>query len=132
MDIGSRTDQKGMDMSEAQFELAPSKVIRDAAVSLPEVEEGSSCVNRAFKAAGKNFAFLGESKGVGQLRVKLGPSLDALNDRPSDAGGTIEVGKFGWTAIRFDASNQPDPEELRTWVKESFVLLAPKRLRDQV
>ncbi|MFT6763631.1 MAG: hypothetical protein ACJAXA_002292, partial [Candidatus Aldehydirespiratoraceae bacterium] len=36
------------------------EVVRALAMTHPETEEGSACVNHAFRAGGKNFAFLGE------------------------------------------------------------------------
>ena len=114
-------------MSE-QFTNPITSALRDHAVAFPETSEGPSCVNRAFKVRKKNFLFVGE-KGDGSCKVmlKLGPSLDeaALLARTDSR---FEVGKGGWTTIRFDASDLPDPKLLKRWVGESYRLFAPKSL----
>ncbi|MEZ5942610.1 MAG: hypothetical protein R3C18_14550 [Planctomycetaceae bacterium] len=40
-------------------ESKPMVAIRKLALKYPEVEEGASCANRAFKARKKAFAFMG-------------------------------------------------------------------------
>ena len=76
-------------------------------MALPEAEEGTSCVNRAFSAGGKNFAFLGEKDDECGLRLKLAS---------------------GWTMLRFPPDDAPPPAELETQILESFRLLVPKRV----
>ncbi len=111
-------------MSEPEaFEFAVSEQVRAIALGYPSVTEGSSCVNRAFKAAGKNFAFLGEKDGDCRLRVKLGPSLADVTDDP-----IVDVGSAGWTMVQFSGDDPPDLARLERWVDESYRLLAPKKL----
>jgi hypothetical protein len=45
-----------------QFQHEINGAIRSFALTFPEATEGSSCVNRASKAGGKNFVFLGEKE----------------------------------------------------------------------
>lgn len=95
-------------MSEPEsFRYGISSVIRDYAMTYPEATEGTACVNRAFKAGGKNFVFLGEKDDLCILRLKLAD---------------------GWAKIEFNPADPPATEQLRSWVEESFMLLAPKRL----
>ncbi|MFT5203319.1 MAG: hypothetical protein ACI9C1_002718, partial [Candidatus Aldehydirespiratoraceae bacterium] len=47
----------------------------------PETEEGSACVNHAFRAGGKNFAFLGEKDAEVRLRLKFEESIADLEKR---------------------------------------------------
>ena len=86
-----------------------SETIRRIALQYPETEEGSSCVNRAFKAGGKNFVFLGEKDDVCTMRLKL------------------EDG--GWTLLEFSPDDPPPIADLERWIDESFRLLAPKRVQ---
>jgi predicted DNA-binding protein (MmcQ/YjbR family) len=101
--------------------------LRAQALALPEVSEGSSCVNRAFKARKKNFLFLGEKTDEIRIMVKLGPSLAAAEHQAAD-DARIRVGKHGWLTLRF-APDAPLPAELLGgWLEESYRLLAPKTL----
>lgn len=90
------------------FEHDISEAIREHAMAFPEAAEGASCVNRAFSAGGKNFAFLGEKADTCTLRVKLAS---------------------GWEKIEFTADEPPHAADVFAWVTESFELLAPKRVR---
>ena len=112
------------------FEHKICDKIRNFALTFPESTEGTSCVNRAFKAGGTNFAFLGEKGSQCTLRLKLADSLAAIQTRSLTDQG-YEVGKGGWTKIVFDAKKPPPIGDLRTWVTESFVLLAPKKVAAQ-
>lgn len=91
------------------FRYPVSESIRAFALRYPETEEGTSCVNRAFKAGGKNFVFLGEKEGECKLRLK-----------------TFDE---GWTLKVFAPHDPPPAAELERWIDESFRLLAPKRVQ---
>lgn len=105
--------------------------LRERALALPEVSEGASCVNRAFKARKKNFLFLGEKPGEIRVMVKLGPGLAAAEQRAAD-DARISVGKHGWLTLRF-APGAPLPMELLgDWLEESYRLVAPKTLVRQL
>lgn len=94
--------------SAPEFEYPISEAIRSHAMTFPETSEGSSCVNRAFSAGGKNFLFLGEKPGHCTLRLK---SAD------------------GWQKIEFDPDDAPPVSELEASITESFFLLAPKKVQ---
>ncbi len=111
-----------------QFRFAISDAIRSHAMSFPESDEGSSCVNRAFKAGGKNFAFLGEKDDECSIRLKLAASITELEELAKDDPDRWQVGKGGWTMIRFDPEQPPAIDDLERWITESFFLLAPKRV----
>ncbi len=117
----------GSDETE-EFENEICERIRAYAMSFPEADEGSSCVNRAFSAGGKNFAFLGEKPGECGLRLKLGESIESAQARSADAAGTIEVGKAGWAMLKFSPDDPPPMTEIEAWIAESFLLLAPKKI----
>lgn len=93
------------DVEDFRYEV--SEAIRSYATTFPETTEGASCVNRAFNAGGKNFAFLGEKDDLCILRLKLAD---------------------GWNKIEFDPADPPAIEQIHAWIDESFLLLAPKRL----
>lgn len=113
------------------FENQVSVSIRDFAMSFPETSEGTSCVNRAFKAGKKNFVFLGEKGTQCTLRLKLGDSVAELIER-SESDDRFEVGTHGWTKIVFDADQAPSSKDLEHWITESFLLLAPKKVAAQL
>ncbi len=105
-----------------------SETIRVHAMTFPETIEGSSCVNRAFNAGGKNFVFLGEKDGEINLRLKLGASVPESENLAKGDSDRWQVGKAGWTLLRFPPDNPPPIQDLQRWVEESFHLLAPKKV----
>ncbi len=117
--MGSAPDKFQYDLSEA---------IRAMAMALPEATEGQSCVNRAFKAGGKNFAFLGEKDGECGLRLKLDASIDDLTRRAKTQPDRYQVGNHGWTMLRFAPDEPPNTNDLEAWILESYRLLAPKKI----
>lgn len=56
-------------------ESPPTLGLRRFAMRLPEAEEGTSCVNRAFRAWGKTFAYLGMKADRYKLMVNLTDSV---------------------------------------------------------
>lgn len=112
-------------MSDAteQFQYPISETIRGFAMSLPQAEEGTSCVNRAFSAGGKNFLFVGEKEDECNVRLKLSDSIAEV-----ESGGRFNVGKFGWTLLRFPPGDPPDAGALERWIAESFRALVPKKV----
>lgn len=111
-----------------QFRYAVSEKIRSHALTFPESVEGSSCVNRAFKAGGKNFAFLGEKDDECTLRLKLDSSIAELEKRAETDADGWQVGKGGWVLLKFRPADAPKIADLRRWITESFCLLAPKKI----
>ena len=110
------------------FRYEVSEAIRTLALQLPDTSEGSSCVNRAFKAGSKNFAFLGEKDELCGLRLKLSSSIPELEERAKLQPDRYQVGKGGWTMVRFAPDDPPTTDDLETWLLESFLLLAPKSI----
>ena len=110
------------------FDYAISEKIRSHALTFPQTVEGSSCVNRAFKAGGKNFAFLGEKDDECRLRLKLDASISDLEQRAVSDPERWQVGKGGWVLVKFPPSDAPKIADLRRWITESFRLLAPKKI----
>lgn len=121
-------------MSDApeKFRYELSEAVREIAISLPETTEGSSCVNRAFKAGGKNFAFLGEKDDECGLRLKLSDSIPAIAALEAADPKRYSVGKGGWAMLRMAPADPPALDDLEAWIIESFRLLAPKKIVAQL
>jgi hypothetical protein len=115
-----------------QFEHELSETIRTHAMTFPETTEGSSCVNRAFKAGGKNFVFVGEKEYETNMRLKLGDSIPEIAKLAKTDPDRWQVGKGGWALLRFDPDNPPPNDDLERWITESFRLLAPKKIVAQL
>ncbi len=105
-----------------------SENLRAAALALPETSEGTSCVNRSFKARKKNFLFVGEKTEGVRVMFKLGPSLDAARHLAALRPDHVSVGNTGWVTLLFPADQAPALGLLQAWVVESYRLLAPKTL----
>lgn len=99
------------------------QALRAHALTFPEVSEGTSCVNRAFKVRKKNFLFVGEQDGRVKVMLKLTDSLAAAAalDDPR-----VDVGKIGWVTVRCTPDDAPDLAQLQAWVTESWRAMAPK------
>jgi len=115
-------------VAEEKFQYKLSESIRKIASEFPEFDEGSSCVNRAFKSGGKNFLFLGEKPDECNIRLKLQESLPDIEKRAKSAPEAWDVGKSGWCLFRFDPNDPPSSDDLQRWITESFLLLAPKKI----
>lgn len=115
-----------------KFEHKVSQAIRKHAMTFPQTEEGSSCVNRAFKAGGKNFAFLGEKPEECKLRLKLKDSVPEVEALQEDDPERYQVGTGGWTLLTFPPDDPPASADLKRWITESFHLLAPKKVISQL
>jgi hypothetical protein len=111
-----------------EFQHKISERIRSHAMSFPETTEGTSCVNRAFKAGGKNFVFLGEKDDECNIRLKLDASLPEIQALAETDPRRWDVGMGGWTMLRFSPDDPPDTMDLERWITESFMLLAPKKV----
>ena len=111
-----------------QTESRPMAAIRKLALGYPEAAETDSCVNRAFKARGKSFVFLGMKDETYSVRLKLKDSLDEAEELATDSPENFDVGMHGWTLVTFPHSKSPPRGLMKRWIDESFRLLAPKSL----
>mgnify|MGYP006424084407 FL=1 len=105
------------------FRFSVSQALRAHALGFPEVSEGTSCVNRAFKVRKKNFVFIGEKEASVRVMVRLSESAAAAAQM-GDA--RIGIGRTGWATLNFPPDDPPDLAMMRTWIDESFRTLAPK------
>lgn len=102
--------------------------IRELALNYPGTSEGASCNKAAFKAGTKSFVFLGETDDGWNLMVKLADSLGEAEVMAEQKPDNFSVGKHGWTTLRFDNGKGPTKKLLKTWIDESYRLLAPGKL----
>ncbi len=109
-------------------ESKPMVAIRKLALKYPEVEEGASCVNRAFKARKKSFVFMGMNDSTYHVRLKLSDSLEEAEQLAEESPEHCSVGAHGWTLITFPHRKAPPKGLMKRWIDESFRLLAPKKL----
>lgn len=101
----------------------------DVAMGLPEVEEGMSCNKLAYKAGKKGFMYIGQSEAGYDVKLKLGEEsigeMEGLAEKEPDY---YHLGPSGWIEIRMPHGKAPAVGKIRKWVKESFVLLVPKKI----
>ncbi|MEM7202255.1 MAG: MmcQ/YjbR family DNA-binding protein [Planctomycetota bacterium] len=113
-------------------ETAPMLALRKFANGLPEAEEGTSCVNRAFRARNKAYAYLGIKGDRYKLMLKLVDSLaqaEALQDEDPD---TWRVGKGGWTTVWLPLEERAPKGLLESWIEESYRALVHPSLVAQL
>ncbi len=107
--------------------------LRKTALALPEAEEGTSCNKICFKAAKKNFLFIGEQPdGSWDVMLKAGAAqadLEALCDAEPQR---YSLGASGWFTATFAEGEAPLPGHLEPLVEASYRALVPKRLVAQM
>ena len=101
---------------------------RSLALAYPEVDEGDSCVKRAFRVRKKGFLYLGEKAGSYNAMVKLAASLDEARELAAAAPDHYAVGSSGWVTIKLPNDSAPPPGAMDRWIEESFRLQAPGTL----
>jgi hypothetical protein len=106
----------------------PVRVLRKAALSFPEVEEGISCDKAAFKARGKAFLFVGRGPESYNVMLKLGESLPEAAALAAKEPDCCKVGGTHWVTVTLPIGRSPPAGLLERWITESYRLLAPKAL----
>ena len=108
--------------------IDPTEPIREKAAGFPEVEKGTSCNQRSFKAGKGSFLFIGPgAKGVGfKAMFKLERSMSQARKLASKEPGRFEVGSTGWVTTRFTAE-RPLPKSIwEKWLQESYDICCGK------
>ena len=117
-------------MSTAQeLELTLPRRLRQLALALDQVVETIACQGTALEAASfkvgtKAFLFIGKK----DARLKLQASLPTAHALMAQSG-SVKVGAMNWVTLVFDETLTLETEVLKTWVEESYQLMAPTRLR---
>jgi predicted DNA-binding protein (MmcQ/YjbR family) len=103
------------------------------ALSLPGAWEDHPWGENVAKVGKKVFLFSGwhddESWGIS---VKLQESHAAAMSLPFCAATGYGLGKAGWVSARFAPGEKPLVELLKSWVRESYAHIAPKKLLAQL
>lgn len=100
----------------------PTDAIRRVAVTFPDVAEGASCNQSAFKVGKGTFLFIGPGpKGQGfKAMFKLNASMPQALKLSSESPDRFEVGSTGWVTARFTAE-EPLPRRIwGKWLAESY------------
>lgn len=105
-------------------------VLRDYALTFPEVTEDHPWGHRAMKVKGKSFVFLGGDKNAKELSlsVKLPTSRDMAVDLPFAEPTGYGLGKSGWVTASFTKIGDVPMDLLKAWIDESYRAIAPKKL----
>lgn len=117
---------------------ALQKKLQTFALSFPDTRVDHPWGETVAKVGKKVFVFnLGvvppkDSKYPPGLSVKLRPSLPAISKRSFAEPTGYGLARSGWVTIRFDRAESPTFEELQGWIRESYCLVAPKKLAKQV
>lgn len=102
----------------------PEATLRDAARSLGDVDEGTSCSQTSFKVGGKPFLYVGQQGGRSKAMFKLDASLAQAETMAAAAPDDVQIGKHGWVTARFTAAQPLPARTWKRWLKESYALAA--------
>lgn len=98
--------------------------LRIAARKLPDIEEGMSCSQTAFKRNGTAFLYVGQQGGRHKAMFKLKESRAEAEQLAKDSPDGYQVGSTSWVTARF-SDERPMPRTLwRRWLQESYHLSA--------
>lgn len=105
----------------------PTEALEAAAADLPDVAVGESCNQKAYKAKGKAFLYVGPgAKGVGfKAMFKLKASLPAAAALAEAEPERYQVGTGGWVTVRFSAQAPLLKKHWGKWLKEAYANAAP-------
>jgi predicted DNA-binding protein (MmcQ/YjbR family) len=114
---------------------AVSKALRAFALGFPEATEDFPWGERVAKVNKKVFVFLGADPVAGGemgLSVKLPESGEEALELPFTKPTGYGLGKSGWVTATFGPKENPPVEILKSWIRESYRAVAPKRLAAQL
>ncbi len=114
-------------MASEDFQTPIIRSLRDLALSFPGVDEGDSCVKRAFRVRKKGFLYLGEKDTEYNMMVKLDESFDEAAEL-ADRHERWDAGKFGWVTLRFAPDEEAPKDLIRNWIEKSYRTQAPPAL----
>ena len=104
------------------------ETVRQFALTLPEVEEGTSYGTPAFRVRGKLFVRLHQSGESVVVRIDLAERTMRMQADPSAFYITEHYLAYPFMLVRFSAVRRDD---LRDLLEESWRRCAPRRLIDQ-
>jgi predicted DNA-binding protein (MmcQ/YjbR family) len=106
--------------------------VRKACLALPEAEERPFGGHTApsFRVRDKFFAMTSEDRQSLTLKVPPGVNVVLVGDNPELFFVPAYVGSKGWVGVRLEVVR--DWDEIDDLIRESYQLIAPKRLATQV
>jgi len=107
---------------------AIAKKLREVALTYPETYEEQPWGHRVVKCAGKMFFTCDVHDGELSATVKVPRSGKELLKRPYAQPTHYGMGKYGWVTLTFKSAKDVPVDELRAWIEETFVSMAPKKL----
>jgi predicted DNA-binding protein (MmcQ/YjbR family) len=107
---------------------AIAKKLREVALEYPETYEEQPWGHRVVKCAGKMFFTCDVHDGELSATVKVPRSGKELLKRPYATPTHYGMGKYGWVTLTFTSVKQVPLDEMRAWIEETFVSMAPKKL----
>jgi predicted DNA-binding protein (MmcQ/YjbR family) len=108
--------------------------VRRYALSLPEAIEDFPWGERVAKVKGKVFVFLGADPvedSPMSLSVKLPESGEEALTLPFTKPTGYGLGKSGWITATFQSKERPPVDILKTWIRESYRAVAPRKLLER-
>ena len=107
---------------------ALAEKLRAIALDYPETYEEQPWGHRVVKCAGKMFFTCDVHDGELRATVKVPRSGKQLLERPYAEPTHYGMGKYGWVTLTFKSAKQVPLDEMRAWIEETFVSMAPKKL----
>jgi predicted DNA-binding protein (MmcQ/YjbR family) len=107
---------------------AIAKKLREEALKYPQTYEEQPWGHRVVKCAGKMFFTCDVHDGELSATVKVPRSGKELLKRPYAAPTHYGMGKYGWVTLTFKSAKQVPIDEMRAWIEETFLSMAPKKL----
>jgi predicted DNA-binding protein (MmcQ/YjbR family) len=105
--------------------------IRDLALSFPETYEDRPWGHPVFKVGdNKMFASMSDGETSVSLTVKLTPEEREIALHMANVDVARYVGRYGWVTVQ--VTDEDSLENALEWLRESYWLKAPKRLRSAV
>lgn len=102
--------------------------LRGVALGYPETYEEQPWGYRVVKCAGKMFFSCDVHDGELSATVKVPRSGKELLKRAYAAPTHYGMGKYGWVTLTFKSAKDVPVGEMRAWIEETFVSMAPKKL----
>jgi predicted DNA-binding protein (MmcQ/YjbR family) len=102
--------------------------LRALALDYPETYEEQPWGERVVKVKGKIFFFCGVHEKKLHATLKLPKSGRAVLQRAYAEPTHYGMGKHGWVTLRFATAKEVPVDEIKAWLHESFLAVAPKIL----
>ena len=102
--------------------------LRAIALTYLETYEEQPWGQRVVKCAGKMFFSCDVHEGLLYATVKVPRSGRELLKKPFAEPTHYGMGKYGWVTLKLKTGKEVSRDELRAWIDETFVSMAPKKL----